>query len=556
MKAFTLILILVCITKPTTGQVESDSVEQRIELNGDQSLPLDLIPFSHRKLNLNRCSVNELRELGYLTLEEVNAIIGYRDSFGPLIDLLELQQCRVSLSHVRKLRDDCMVYGTLQPIHKKQGKHLVYFTTSSQLEKSKAYLRDTSAYIGSPWQIGLRYRGHLNSNIQLGFNTEKDAGERWLTGRGPDFAQGFISIKNVGRVNQVIVGNYLINIGQGLCFGSGFGAGKSPQVLHIRNTAALARPNTSMNENIGLRGAVAQLDNGLTFFTSSQSLDVSITDSVVTSIRTSGLHRTISELEGKNTLKEHLYGMIYERRVRTINLGYHVNHTRFSFPINTKYIWQQFQTNTGFFYNFKALGGQWFGETSVQFSGETATLHRVHFSPDRSLQIALLYRHYSARYYSRHSRAFSTSSTLTNEHGFYMGLIYEPTSRWRISFYIDESKKVNHLSETQFVPRLDYLLEACHQKDKSLTWYVRLRYRAALSSYATGEPLTDYIQQSRLNYRFQTDWNVGSQLRMRSRMEIVKTGKRQYGFMAYQDIRFVSHNTGWEAHKQIGFYVH
>jgi hypothetical protein len=553
MKAVIVILILVCYANLTWGQVESDSIEQYTELNDDRSLPLDLTPFGHRKLNLNRCSANELLELGYLTSEEVNTIIGYRDSLGPFIDVLELQQCDISLSHMRKLKDDCVVYGTLQPVRKKRSKHLFYLTTSSRLEKSKAYLGDSSIYVGSPWQIGWRYCGQLNPNIQIGFNAEKDAGERWLAERTVGFLHGFVSIKKVGRIDQVIAGNYLINLGQGLCFGSGFGTGKSSQVLNIRNTAALARPNTSMNESIGLRGAVVRLNNGLTFFMGSQLLDVSITDSVVTSIRTSGLHRTASELEGKNVLKEHVYGMIYQRQIKTIHLGYHVNHTRFSFPINTKHIQQRFQTNAGFYYNFEALGGQWFGETSVQFSGEAATLNGVHFSPDRSLQIALLYRRYSARYFSRHSRAFSTSSTLTNEQGFYIGLIYSPTSRWRISFYVDESKKVNHLSETQFVPQLDYLLEVHHEKNKSLTWYARLRYRSTYAQHTTDESLPDHIRQNRLNYRFQADWKMSDQLHMRSRMEMMQTGKLQYGFVAYQDIRFSARNARWKLTGRLAF---
>ncbi len=531
-------LVLAFVTVHASAQV-TDSLEQAIELlQDDRHTVLDFTAFRNGKINLNTCRKEHLQRLNYLTAQDIQNLLDYRKQSGPFIDLLELQQCRLSNATIELLHRDCIIYDSRNPIKAIRAKHVVYLRSSLQLQRSKAYLGDTTLYAGSANSLGMRYRGKFNERFEAGINLEKDAGERLISRGKPDFANGFVALYNVGRLKTVLFGNYALNIGQGLSYGSGFNTGKSTLVLNTRNTAPMVRPNTSMNENFGLCGLYVQSQNDIALYAGNQRLDASMEDHVITSVRTSGLHRTASELDGKDILNERIVGCVVQRRFNALNLGLNLSHVHYDGIMNTARINRNHITYGNLFYDFQALNGQWFGEITYQFNGATALLNGVHFALDKTFQLALLHRRYSSTYYHRHSRAFASSSIVSNEEGLYTGFAYTLSKKWQFSGYVDMSRALALKNAKHLKYRQDWLFQAVCEHSKSVSIYVRFQFNRSTVPTNQNESLTDLTTQDRLNQRLQLDWTIDDQLSARTRLEFNHVLHGNSGYLGYQDFTY------------------
>lgn len=73
-----------------------------------------------------------------------------------------------------------------------------------------------------------------------------------------DYWSGHIMLEQLNKVRKVIVGDYQLQLGQGLLFGGGFGAGKGSETINtLERTHLGIRPYTSVIEGGFLRGAAA-----------------------------------------------------------------------------------------------------------------------------------------------------------------------------------------------------------------------------------------------------------------------------------------------------------
>ena len=71
-----------------------------------------------------------------------------------------------------------------------------------------------------------------------------------------DFWSAHLMLENQGKFRKLIVGDYQLQLGQGLLFGAGFGVGKGAETVNALQRVTLGiRPYTSVLEGGFLRGA-------------------------------------------------------------------------------------------------------------------------------------------------------------------------------------------------------------------------------------------------------------------------------------------------------------
>jgi len=161
----------------------------------------------------------------------------------------------------------------------------------------------------------LRYRGQLNSNLRMGFLLQKDAGEKNLS----DFSSGFIEFKSKGRVEKIIVGDFVNQWGQGLVQSGGFSLGKSfesikaTQKFHLGGLAYSSSTEYGFYRGINTTFKLSEYLR-IQSFVSFRNLDATTgTDSLgqpfLRSRVEDGFHRTTSEISHKNAMQERTAGV-------------------------------------------------------------------------------------------------------------------------------------------------------------------------------------------------------------------------------------------------------
>jgi hypothetical protein len=242
----------------------------------------------------------------------------------------------------------------------------------------------------------------------------------------------------------VVVGDFLVESGQGLLLWRGVGPGRGSDIASpaIRTARGIV-PYLSSGEDAFFRGAGAHWEAGpvsLLGFASVRSLAGAIDGTVVTSLPRGGLFRT--------TLERSRRGAVTERIVGTL-IGIHPSDS-----------WQLGLAGyRGWFSRPLAL------ETGARFTGSTidaASLHWIveegpwscfgewgvaagahggsagaRFRPSRRFSLVVSAHRYAARFASFHGRGLGPAGTVAGESGFYGALRVVPSRSWSVSAYLE-----------------------------------------------------------------------------------------------------------------------
>ena len=354
---------------------QEEIIQRRIETiaeqlgEGDEGLDYntlldELLIFSENPINLNNASFEDLAALP--VLDEISAVnlVRHIETHGKLLNIYELQAVDgFSISLIRQLEPFIKVSDNPEAISfsfkemMKEGQHEIVFRYQQVLNEQEGYsaIEDSvleespnRRYLGSPQKYWARYRFRYSNKISWGLTMEKDAGEEFFKGsmkQGFDFYSGHLFVQNLGVVKSAALGDFQAQFGQGLVFWSGLAFGKSSDGVSIKRSAQGLRPYTSVDENRFLRGAGATLQFGkfqATAFGSYKLLDGNVaaaTDTLteqeetVSSIFSSGFHRTPGELEDRQSLTEAVYGGNVSYKSRRLSVGITAVGYQFSKPL-------------------------------------------------------------------------------------------------------------------------------------------------------------------------------------------------------------------------------
>jgi hypothetical protein len=522
-------------------------------------------------VNLNTADATLLKELVILSPLQIQNFISYRNLFGKFISIYELQAVPGwDIRMIQRLRP----YVTIAYIQSlttsfrermNGGINEILIRASQVLEKSKGYKTDAGSgnnfYPGSPQKLFVRYKYQFKNLLQFGVVGEKDAGEEFFKGsqkQGFDFYSVHLFARNIGIIKLLAVGDFSVNLGQGLTQWQNLAFKKGPDVTNIKRQLSVLRPYNSAGEINFHRGIGITLSKNnweTTVFISYKKVDANFVvdtlnnEDYISSLQTSGLHRTQSEVEDKGSQQQFAVGGNLSYSNSHLHVGINAIQYHFKFPVNKSAepynLYSLSGKNLGnysidYSYTFKNL--HFFGEAAATNHFNKAFINGLIISLDAKIDMSLLYRNISQQYQSLYTNAFTENTYPTNEKGVYSGISIRPNDLWRIDAYVDFYKFpwLKYLVNAPSVGA-DYLAQATYRPNKQLEMYIRYKSETKSKNFNPDIlPLSFVINKPKKNIRLQVSYRINSEITLRNRVDIVwfdKNGRdAQNGFLSYADI--------------------
>lgn len=579
------------------GQVEEADQEQLIQRRietiaeqlgeGDENIDYntlldELLYFSEHPININSTTPNELAQLPMLDDIAIANLLDHIDANGKLLNIYELQAVKgFTIGLIRQLEPfikvsdnpDAFTFSFKEML--KEGNHEFVMRYQQVLEQQEGYApiadslleeNPNRRYLGSPQKYWARYRFTYSNKVSWGLTMEKDAGEEFFKGsmkQGFDFYSGHLFVRNLGIVKAAGIGDFQAQFGQGLTFWSGLAFGKSSDGVSIKRNAQGLRPYTSVDENRFLRGGGATLQFGkmeVTAFGSYKLLDGNITASTdtlteqeesVSSIFSSGFHRTPNELIDRQSLTEAVYGGNVSYKGRKLSVGITAVGYQFSKPIQRsdalsnifEFSGKQ-NSNYGLDYSYIFRNFHFFGEFALSQNLGFATTHGLFMTIDPRVTITAMVRHLQPKYQALYANAVTENSRMNNETGYYLGFSVNPFKNWFLNGFFDIFK-FPWLRFQANGPSFGYetIGQLIYRPSKTFEVYFRFRQKnrqLTESAAFSDAPIRGIENELRSYYRLNLSYSLTKEVKLRSRIEYSRyqRGERdvEQGFMVYQDI--------------------
>lgn len=550
-----------------------ESIAENVSEDHDYSELTERLNFYRKNpLNINRVSKEQLQELVFISPVQIYTLLEHRTENGLFLDLLELQSLNgFDLESIHRLLNfvtidvqNIFAEISLKNLLKK-GSHDVMLRFGQIIERQPGYSRtgssDEPAYLGSAQRIFTRYRYSYANTIAASLNMEKDAGEKFLSGsgnKGFDFYSASISIKGNGLIRKLVLGDYALQFGQGLSMWSGLGFGKGAGLTTMAKQDIGLRAYSSVNESSFLRGISGTLNFKhllITPFFSYKKLDATLAlsdvpgkEAEINTIGISGLHRTQTELNNKNSVSQLVYGANGQYSIKNLTIGLTGYHTLFSQPFAPgNLLYQRYDfggrslTNLGLHYNYTYKNTYFFGEAAHSLLSGSAFINGLMSSLSSQVSLVLLHRSYAKNYYSFFNQSVSEASDAVNEKGFYSGLVIKFNPKWELVTYSDFFK-FPWLKFRVDAPSQGYELFAQLNYVPNKKFKVTGRYKQQVKEQNDDQlnTINELEAVEKQNSRLEISYKINNSFSLRNRAEMTRykkgDAKPEFGFLTYQDI--------------------
>lgn len=529
-------------------------------------------------LNINTASYLELIQSGLFTDVQCRNLLQHINSYGTLLNIYELQTIPgFDISDINNIRYFITTGKNANeeiPFYKQlyEGKYQYFVRLSKTLNEQEGYSGDTSVtspYLGNNLRVYTRLKYNYNNQLMYGITAEKDPGEELFGESQPqgfDYYSFHFLKRSKGFLNTIALGDYEVNIGQGLIFWSGFGYGKSVYPVAVRRTSRVLDSYSSVDENRFLRGAAVTLGNKnifITPFISYKNIDanVSLYDSVdaevleVSSLQTSGLHRTETELADKDAIQQTIAGIDISYYKEQFHLGASAVYYHFNTELNKElnpYQYFDFENNqllnASIHYNYLWRNILFYGETAASDNKKIGTLNGLIIPVDKTVDIAVVHRYYDKAFQTLYANAFADASTPSNESGTYFGIEVKPTKPWKISGYVDVYKHpwLEFLADGPSYGT-DVLGELNFKPAKNFETYLRFKNEISDANLSTefseDLPHDILVDRTKSNFRWNLVYKINSSFTVQSRIEYAlfeeaTTDVQEKGYLLYQDLKY------------------
>ena len=556
MKYF-LLIVMACILFPAQAQELPPSTQQQYEETaaGQDDVPEDdqlqqLEYLKKHPVSLNGGSVEILVQLQLINPVQLQQLVAYLKWAGPLIDIKELQAVPafdpaairkilpyISIEREVSLRDNLSA--------RLKGEQSILLRLSRATGKGSGH----EEYAGDPHHILFRYRYQFRDLAYFGITGEKDAGESFFRGaekKGFDFYSAHLFLRRWGPVETLALGDFTVNMGQGLMQWQSFGPGKTSDILSIKRSAPVLQPYRASGEfnffrGIGLTLRRKRLETSL--FVSLKRISGRREDSVLSSIKTDGYFRNATELAARNQAR--LFsaggnaGYHNERFHAAVNGIFHQLDAALQ-PPNEPYRYFSFKgkrmvaVGADISYTFRNI--HVFGEAVAGMDKSHALLAAMIFSADPKVDLSLLFRGLSKNYFTLFGSAFTENSQNGNERGLFAGITLHPSAGWNLNAYMDFFHfpwlrfRVSAPSSGQ-----DFLVQLDRKFDRRTSLLIRYRQRnRAIND--TAAPLHGLLPYTSKDLRLQFSRESSTHQSLSARLEvlrIIKEGRREEGYLSY-----------------------
>lgn len=523
------------------------------------------------KIDLNGASAEMLRELMFLSEQDIQAIITHRNLYGDFISVYELQSISL-LNDQTILFLFCFVtVNEMQfddpvslPKMVASGRHEIQLLYDADVESKKGYKPSAEtgypAYRGMASRQLIRYRFNYKNRLQFGVVGETDKGEAYAFNKqqwGFDYLGFYFSYRPRKSIVQMLaVGDYQLCFGQGLMLNNGMAARRGTAISSAYLSQPALKPYKSINEMGAWRGGAVWLGKkrfqSLLFY-SNRALSATITNNTANEVGTvseSGMHRTQTEYANRSNLNVVLFGgrvMYNQQRLQLAVQCASTVWNRF-FAIDSKpYKWYQPQgnrfTNVGADVKVPWRLGIWFGEWVMDNHYALAMLYGGIFTLGKKVDMVGVYRRYSKDFVSVGGNAFGAYYNLCNEEGLYTGLFIKLNSRWHLGLNQDLFRSF-WLRYRKDIPERAVWHQAAlnYQPDKLTQIQLRYVHQQSITNVPNDAAATNMVSPVNASqYRVQCTWQPSAEWLLRSRVDEViqeSLGNRQTGWLLFQELQW------------------
>ncbi|NIR48361.1 hypothetical protein GWO43_07825 [candidate division KSB1 bacterium] len=534
-------------------------LEDQAESSEQSELYEIILNLKENPIDLNTATREQLEILPGLSPSLRHAIIEYRDKHGSFDSIEELQLVPGMDSETFTLIRE-LVFVSRDRV--RQVPRIGFNSRTrvlDRIDRPRGFQDGT--YESSPQKLYQRLEFDIANRVHGGVLLEKDSGESRL-----DDLRMFYLASNLTEQLSVLVGNYHLEIGQGLVLWGPYGFSKSANPIYpIRKRARGVRGYTTVDENAAFFGGSVSFNWGplqAIAFASKSDLDATpASDGEVSGLFTTGFHRNENEGNKKDVVSESVFGS----RVRyTTSIGLSLGATtyrstfdkiindpdlerdRFEFRGNENYV-------VGLDWDWPIRNVILFGEIARSKNGGQALIAGSQLDFD-SVQLAFLYRDYQKDFQNLHGFGFGESNgTTQNERGYYTGLDYRITRSTRLKAYFDIfAKPWRSFFQPLPVEGRDFLAQLEQKFGRSIQLTLRFRDKFDFETEDFRDALNrekrEFLEKRKSQWRFQFDYRVSPQFRLRSRIEYARfkqTGltnldveTKDDGILMYQEIRY------------------
>ncbi len=520
-------------------------------------------------LNLNTATLEQLEQLGLFNDFQISALLQYRKDYGDLTGVSELyyvpgftaqhitlltpyitfqktENFKLTLNHIRRFGTSVLMTRYVRGLSEKQG-----FSDNDTSKKS-------TKYIGSPDMLWMRYQFNAMNKLKVSLVAKKDAGEEFFKGsqkRGFPFYSGYIALSDVGRIKRLVLGNYQLQFGQGLCLWTGFSSGKSVDGNLMKKRAQGVRPYGSSAEYGYFQGVASTLQFGNTdvsLFFSHRKLDANVSDldengvpQSISAIVETGYHRTLAELQKKKQAEQTVFGMHVNRHWQRFRIGTtaHCN------TLNVEYLPKirpdnQFsippKTNINMGLDWESIGkiSRTYGEFAISKNGGKAFITGSRFLLNQRLSANVGLRYYERNYQNFFSAGLSENSDAVNEKAVNIALFAELTKAWKVAAMTDifEFPWLSY-SENEPLYGQEYQLKFFYTPSSRLSGYFTYRYKTKQSVSSNAATVKDFGMFSKQSLRAHFDHKISECLTFKHRLEYAFASKEK-SFLMVQDVKY------------------
>ena len=560
-----LVLCLMMITLPVTAQSDWQEAlrewltAEDMEESYAEELLEQLEERAQTPINLNQTSREELEALPFLTAQQVEDIVEYLDRYKPVRSISELQMVKGLDYHTRRLLQHFMVAG-------EERKPSVWPTMDELLTRGNHRLTatgkipfyerqgDKNGYLGYKYRHDLRYQYTLDNRIKAGITAAQDAGEPFFTnknGWGYDQYNYYVQLRDFGRLEELNLGHYRVQMGLGLVMNTSFRLGKLAMLQTMGRSMHTLSAHSSRSVGNHLQGVAATVRLAqqwwVTAFASYQTIDATLNDNG--SARTllySGYHRTPTEMEKKHNTGEADLGASIGWQQGTLHVNANAVYTHYDRPLQPQQnaLYRTYAAEGNDFLNMSLDYGwnnhRWAlsGETALNKNGAVALIHTANCRVTDQLSLMLLYRYYDKRYTAQHANSFREGSSIQNEHGIYLGATWQPSRSLYLQGYADYAHfgwpryQVSTSSDA-----FDALLAARYSRRR---WTWNMRYRMHIRQH-DNDTKKLIVNQTSHRLRMAIDWSATSALTLRTQGDgvvVSEQGSNSRGVMVGQQVRW------------------
>ena len=541
--------------------------DERIE-----TLYTDLSFLSDNPLDLNTANAEMFKRMPFLSDLQIDDIINYRQRNSSMLTVYELKNIpSLDWPTIELILPFVFAGDTENRLRLvtannllKYGANEVAIRYSRTLQEKQGYKPQSDSilqqypnrkYLGEPFYHSIRYSYTFDERIQAGLVGEKDAGEPFWNSvhKGYDYYSAHLLLRYMGVLKTLAIGDYKASFGQGLVMSHDFTPSRNAFLSQIERRNNGFRRHYSTNEVDFFRGAASTLhwkDFEISFFYSFRKLDANTDSTSITTFKTDGMHRLVSDREKMGNVPTYTYGGNIRYATPNIVVGMTAIGYQFGnltvepqpHPYNVFYFRGNRNMNVSVDYQFKNRQLKFFGETAMSSNKALATLNVLQWTPASYASGLILYRSYARDYQTFYGNAFSQNSMVQNEQGLYLGIQLTPVARWKITGYADFFR-FPWLKYGVDAPStgVEYMVQADYAQLNKFSMYIRYRFRQKESNRTTeNRQETDILPDRQHRLRYQMIYKPVAAFVLRSSFDWTfyneEQGNNSHGWMVSQMI--------------------